>query len=229
MRRIDNQIDVLSKTFLGLTLACARCHDHKFDPITTKDYYALAGYLRSSRHQQAFIDPPDRIGKFANGIRDVKKQIAAIMVDAGDQLPQPLRSQAATLFGPAPHRAPRFNSRLEPPKRARANCRRERVFEDFNRDQFDGWFVTGDAFGDRPTRAGDFRLDRDGSSTRLISVAPGLAHSGLVSDRLQGVLRSRSFTIESRYIHFLAAGRGGPDQRRRSTGSRRFARRSTAA
>src|SRR5208337_1051474 len=40
--RIDNQIDVLAKTFLGLTVSCARCHDHKFDAITTKDYYALA-------------------------------------------------------------------------------------------------------------------------------------------------------------------------------------------
>ena len=56
MRRIDNQIDVISKTFLGLTVACARCHDHKFDPITSRDYYALAGFLRSSRHQQAFVD-----------------------------------------------------------------------------------------------------------------------------------------------------------------------------
>ncbi len=37
------------KTFLGLTLACARCHDHKFDPITTADYYALAGIFYSSR------------------------------------------------------------------------------------------------------------------------------------------------------------------------------------
>ena len=58
--------------------------------------------------------------------------------------------------------------------------------------------MTGDAFGDRPTRAGDFRFERENASTRLASVAPGLAHSGLVSDRLQGVLRSRSFTIESR-------------------------------
>src|SRR5205809_49906 len=57
--RIDNQIDVLTKTFLGLTVSCARCHDHKFDAISTKDYYALYGYLRSSRHQHAFIDDPD--------------------------------------------------------------------------------------------------------------------------------------------------------------------------
>ena len=80
---------------------------------------------------------------------------------------------------------------------------------DFISDDFDGWFVTGDAFGDRPSRAGDFRFDRKGIAARLVSIAPGLAHSGMVSDRLQGVLRSRSFTIESRYIHFLTCGKGG--------------------
>ena len=46
--RIDNRLDVLSKSFLGLTIACARCHDHKFDAISQKDYYALAGFLISS-------------------------------------------------------------------------------------------------------------------------------------------------------------------------------------
>ena len=59
--RIDNQIDVSAKAFLGLTVSCARCHDHKFDPISTKDYYALTGYLQSSRFQQAFIDSPARL------------------------------------------------------------------------------------------------------------------------------------------------------------------------
>ena len=39
---VDEQIDTTSKAFLGLTIACARCHDHKFDPILTKDYYSLA-------------------------------------------------------------------------------------------------------------------------------------------------------------------------------------------
>src|SRR5205085_12670744 len=58
---IEGQIDVLGKAFLGQTIACARCHDHKFDAIATKDYYALVGYLKSSRYQQAFLDPPDRI------------------------------------------------------------------------------------------------------------------------------------------------------------------------
>ena len=46
--RVDNQIDVMGKTFLAVTLGCARCHDHKFDAISAKDYYALAGFLHSS-------------------------------------------------------------------------------------------------------------------------------------------------------------------------------------
>lgn len=46
---VDEQIEVTSKAFLGLTVACARCHDHKFDPIPTKDYYALAGIFKSTK------------------------------------------------------------------------------------------------------------------------------------------------------------------------------------
>jgi hypothetical protein len=45
---IDDQIDVTGRALLGMTIACARCHDHKFDPIPTSDYYALAGIFRSS-------------------------------------------------------------------------------------------------------------------------------------------------------------------------------------
>jgi hypothetical protein len=49
MDRVDDQIDVTTRAFLGLTVACARCHDHKYDPITMRDYYALAGIFCSSR------------------------------------------------------------------------------------------------------------------------------------------------------------------------------------
>ena len=44
----DEQLDVTGRAFLGLTIACARCHDHKFDPIPTVDYYSLAGIFRST-------------------------------------------------------------------------------------------------------------------------------------------------------------------------------------
>ena len=46
---VDEQIDVTGQTFLGLTLGCARCHDHKFDPVPAADYYALAGIFKSTR------------------------------------------------------------------------------------------------------------------------------------------------------------------------------------
>ena len=46
---VDHQIDKIGKTFLGQTLACARCHDHKFDPVPTADYYALAGIFHSTK------------------------------------------------------------------------------------------------------------------------------------------------------------------------------------
>ena len=49
MDLIDEQIETLGRAFLGMTLGCARCHDHKFDPIPTADYYALAGIFKSTR------------------------------------------------------------------------------------------------------------------------------------------------------------------------------------
>ncbi|MBU6172168.1 MAG: DUF1553 domain-containing protein [Planctomycetes bacterium] len=48
MDNVDEQIDTVSKAFLGLTVSCARCHDHKFEPISTRDYYALAGIFLST-------------------------------------------------------------------------------------------------------------------------------------------------------------------------------------
>jgi len=46
---VDEQIDVVSRAFLGLTVSCSRCHDHKFDPIPARDYYALAGIFKSTK------------------------------------------------------------------------------------------------------------------------------------------------------------------------------------
>lgn len=71
---VDEQIDVVSQSILGLTLACARCHDHKFDPVTQRDYYALAGIFLSSetlygtgtqrqnRHPSTLIELPPEAG-----------------------------------------------------------------------------------------------------------------------------------------------------------------------
>ncbi len=62
--RVDDQIDVTSRAFLALTMACARCHDHKTDPISQRDYYALAGIFYSSDTlsggQRGMYVDPDR-------------------------------------------------------------------------------------------------------------------------------------------------------------------------
>ena len=54
--RFDNMIDVMSKAFLGVTVSCARCHDHKFDAISTEDYYSIAGFLQSSDYREVAFD-----------------------------------------------------------------------------------------------------------------------------------------------------------------------------
>lgn len=51
---VDEQVDTVGRAFMGLTLGCARCHDHKFDPVSTRDYYALAGVFQSTRTMEHF-------------------------------------------------------------------------------------------------------------------------------------------------------------------------------
>jgi len=57
MDMADEQLDTLGRTTMGLTLGCARCHDHKFDPISTKDYYALAGIFKSTKTLEVLKKP----------------------------------------------------------------------------------------------------------------------------------------------------------------------------
>lgn len=56
---IDSQIDAVGKAFQGITISCARCHDHKFDPISDEDYYAMYGVLRSTRSGLRVLDRPE--------------------------------------------------------------------------------------------------------------------------------------------------------------------------
>ena len=130
--KVDNQIDVLGKAFLGLTVACARCHDHKFDAITTKDYYALAGYPRQ-------LPAHARLPRPARQAR-----------------PQARRT------GGDPRRRSRRAARDRPrPDRPKDADTPDVVFEDFAGPTYDGWFVNGDAFGKGPTRPGAWRVRGD--------------------------------------------------------------------
>ncbi|MGD9647053.1 MAG: DUF1553 domain-containing protein [Pirellulales bacterium] len=102
---VDEQLDTLGKVFLAQTIGCARCHDHKFDPIPTRDYYALAGILRNcqllehanvSNWVEAPLPlPPEEEAIFAEhkaSVAALEKQIA----DARGQLAKLGQSAATT-------------------------------------------------------------------------------------------------------------------------------------
>lgn len=77
----EEKIEAIGGTFLGLTLACARCHDHKFDPITTADYYGLAGVLASSRQDDTPTIPlpqSQQARQARQAVAALEKQIAAV-------------------------------------------------------------------------------------------------------------------------------------------------------
>jgi mono/diheme cytochrome c family protein len=84
--RVDNKVDVLSKTFLGLTVACARCHDHKFDALSQRDYYALSGFLAGSGYRQVRFETMVEHARVAAELENLRKQhaprIAARVADA---------------------------------------------------------------------------------------------------------------------------------------------------
>jgi hypothetical protein len=291
---IENQIDVVGKAFLGQTIACARCHDHKFDAISTRDYYALMGYLRSSRYQQAFIDAPERIGANVAELAVVKSEIWCHVLDEvapiwrarvaeasryllASRFVEPLQprsdeddsedarevegnekeaqnaqrdrriSKIASEMGldatrlrrwidalqddatQAPDHplfawsrlvdsdiatSQRFQEEREATRKAlvaqdaqaaRASSE-SYVFEDFSDTSLEDWYVTGHAFGDAPVRAGEVVLGKT-AKRPIARITRGGADSGMLSNRLEGVLRSATFTIDKPYVHFRVAGR----------------------
>jgi hypothetical protein len=88
VRFIDDQINTFSKAFLGLTVSCARCHDHKFDAISQQDYYALFGILGSCRPGRNIVDV-DQLGASSQSLSDLKTQLrGALVADWMAQLDQ---------------------------------------------------------------------------------------------------------------------------------------------
>ncbi len=93
----DNQIDVFAKVFQGLTVSCARCHDHKFDAISQKDYYALFGLFGSGRPTLASIDLPEAVDgqrrALVDGKNRIREELAAVWSHAAKQIPEQLKQR----------------------------------------------------------------------------------------------------------------------------------------
>ena len=93
---IDDQIDTVTRGFLGLTVSCARCHDHKFDPIPTADYYSLYGVFASSvePHDRPRIEPVTEAGKsYEKDLADKLKQVVAAQQAHYDQITKTARER----------------------------------------------------------------------------------------------------------------------------------------
>ncbi|MCB1235466.1 MAG: PSD1 domain-containing protein, partial [Verrucomicrobiae bacterium] len=193
--RVDNQIDVFGKTFLGVTLGCARCHDHKFDAIGMADYYALYGYLQSSRRQEAFLDPNGAGAEAAARAREIRDRIAPRLASA-------FGSEAENADA-----AERFARHLLAAQQVIDECSArssaEIVFADFEGGNYDGWEISGEAFGARPA-TGTFPRQQTVSGYR----GGGLVNTWNGADRHTGRARSPEFTIGQPYLHFLVGGGG---------------------
>jgi len=172
---VDNQIDVLTKAFQAITAACARCHDHKFDAISTADYYSLYGLVKSGSFSHGSVDGPRVFTEKAQALLKIKKILAAPL---GDRL--------------------KVQTTAEP----KVKTDGYQLISDIRKTKGKDWFADGVAWHNAFTASGDFTIEGQ-------AVRPVLAdwlHSGLMSRKFQGTLRSPTFKISENFIHILAFG-----------------------
>ncbi len=161
--RFDNMLDVMSKTFLGVTVSCARCHDHKFDAISTADYYAVSGFLEGSDNRQVRFEALEHNARLPEELAAVdakyQQKVAAGLAAKGVTPPQPEPIPADI----APLVVVDFDT-LEP--------------QEYRQD--------GNIFGKQPRRSGTSYLEsKEGKAT--LHFAP---HTAAVSDPFWDGLQS---------------------------------------
>jgi mono/diheme cytochrome c family protein len=188
--RIDNQIDVFGKAVFGLTVACARCHDHKFDAVATKDYYALFGVLASSRYARTDVSDPAPTVQLLDGLKATRAELTRALGapspagggenGRGSAVRSPL-SLGGRGLGGGVSSGPGVGSPADG-WRAKAT-----PFERFGPGWRDRWDAMGLAL--RP-EAGD-----------------GHPHTGREAVKLQGAVRSPTFTIDKPFLAVRVAGR----------------------
>ena len=196
--RFDNRIDVVSKAFLGLTVACARCHDHKFDAIGTKDYYALYGIVEASAYRQARVD-----GWEAN--RKIAAELAKLRESTANELAQKI--------GIAPISA-------NTPPTARTG--KSEIVVDYSAPGAP-WLPDDVTFGSTPRRAGTLNLKAGKPRVEPYAAAvfdpfwAGLKTSGESAgdygplgktNRVGYSIRTPNFVLTKKNLYYLVRGGG---------------------
>ena len=109
---IDNKIDAFSKTFLAMTVACARCHDHKRDAISQRDYYALASVMMTPRWTSRSIEAPGTNAAAISELIRLRDEIQSRLADAWTTQEGPLASGATLHTWAARNRSSLIQARL---------------------------------------------------------------------------------------------------------------------
>ncbi|MEO9892466.1 PSD1 and planctomycete cytochrome C domain-containing protein [Aurantibacter sp.] len=182
---IDNLIDVTSKTFQGLTVSCAKCHDHKFDPISAADYYAFYGIMESSR-----LGP----------IADISKETKQTAKEIND-LKRYMKKMIGNQWSDLPIKTVVENSEENTEPITDTNYKN---IGDFRSVDFDGWLSKGLAFGDQTT-LGNPIIDK--YSNKIKALDNGRASSTTYGKGHFGILQSPNFILEKNFIGVKARGK----------------------
>ena len=119
MNLVDEQIDATTRAFMAFTVACARCHDHKFDPVSTEDYYSMAGIFKSTRAL---------FGGGGSGIRQVTKLIE---LQEGREPPEIVKADYAKLIADGQKEVKKLNKLVtELKKQYKRNYKNEPEFKE---------------------------------------------------------------------------------------------------
>ncbi len=181
--RIDNIIDVTSKATQGLTVACSRCHDHKFDPIPTTDYYAWYGIFESTRFAMVPTQTGRQSWQLMDSLNMQKEALKRFISERASVSSAVNVNQVGTLTSNGGNEEPKF-------------------LGDFRAGGIAGWDARGLAF-QVPNALGEPKFSKEG---RLQGFEMGKVSSRLLSTGLQGAVRSPSFTIDHDKILVRAAG-----------------------
>jgi len=182
--RIDNIIDVTTKTFQGLTVSCAKCHDHKFDPILAEDYYGLYGIIESTRFSPIAAEYSVNKIQTVKEIEDIEKYMQRIISDKWAE---------KSAFQEAEKTLPETETKSLD----------YTLLGDFRNSDLDGWISNGIAFGEKSTLGKPF-LNKSG---KLIGLEEGKASSKLYDTGIFGTLRSNNFILDQGFIGIRAQGK----------------------
>ncbi|MFN7922759.1 MAG: PSD1 and planctomycete cytochrome C domain-containing protein [Bryobacteraceae bacterium] len=222
---VDNQIDTLAKTFQALTVSCARCHNHKLDPIPTEDYYGLYGVLNGSRQVTHTIDTPEVNAAPIARMTELKKQIQQELSSLWRREAQTVRARldriqdTGALEDPgtpwarlrcetggneefftlaASQMAERY--RKETAVRAEFNRANFTPFEDIRR-----WFASGMGLRKGPSPSGEFLIAAEGDNA-INGIFPAGIYTNALSSRLNGALRSADLPKNKKKVSLRLMG-----------------------